>query len=99
VGYDTPRSLGSRASGSALALPAWIDYMAVALKNVPVEEVQPPAGVVRVGEDWRYAEWNWGGFITSLGVDGQAISPALAVKPNPPPAEEAGPAPAPAEAN
>lgn len=81
VGYDTPRSLGTRASGSALALPAWMDYMAVALKNVPVQEVQPPEGVVRVGDDWRYAEWNWGGFIASLGVDGQTISPALAVKP------------------
>ncbi|MDT7513659.1 penicillin-binding protein 1A [Rhodoferax mekongensis] len=82
VGYDTPRSLGSRASGSALALPAWIDYMATALKNVPVQEVQPPAGVVRVGGDWRYEEWANGGFLESIGVDGQAISPALAVRPS-----------------
>jgi penicillin-binding protein 1A len=81
VGYDTPRSLGTRASGSALALPAWIDYMAVALNGVPVQEVQPPEGVVRAGDDWRYAEWAEGGFIESLGVDGQAISPALAVRP------------------
>jgi penicillin-binding protein 1A len=81
VGYDTPRSLGTRASGSALALPAWIDYMAVALNGVPVQEVQPPEGVVRAGDDWRYAEWAEGGFIDSLGVDGQAISPALAVRP------------------
>lgn len=95
VGYDTPRSLGSRASGSALALPAWIDYMAVALKGVPVQEVQPPEGVVRAGPEWRYSEWGWGGFITSLGVDGQAISPALQVHPTwesasaPPPAAPA----------
>lgn len=81
VGYDTPRSLGTRASGSALALPAWIDYMSVALNGVPVQEVQPPEGVVRVGDDWRYAEWAEGGFIESLGVDGQAISPALSVRP------------------
>ncbi|CAM8671299.1 MrcA Membrane carboxypeptidase/penicillin-binding protein [Comamonadaceae bacterium] len=81
VGYDTPRSLGTRASGSALALPAWIDYMAVALNGVPVQEVQPPEGVVRAGDDWRYSEWAEGGFIESLGVDGQAISPALAVRP------------------
>ncbi len=81
VGYDTPRSLGSRASGSALALPAWIDYMSTALKGVPVQEVQPPEGVVRSGSEWRYAEWSWGGFIPSLGVDGEAISPALAVHP------------------
>jgi penicillin-binding protein 1A len=82
VGYDTPRSLGSRASGSALALPAWIDYMAVALQGVPVQEVQPPEGVVRAGDDWRYAEWSYGGFIQSLGVDGEAISPALAIRPS-----------------
>ncbi|NBW50952.1 MAG: PBP1A family penicillin-binding protein [Betaproteobacteria bacterium] len=81
VGYDTPRSLGSRASGSALALPAWIDYMATALKNVPVQEVQPPTGVVRVGGDWRYEEWANGGFLESIGVDGQVISQALAVRP------------------
>ena len=94
VGYDTPRSLGSRASGSALALPAWIDYMATALKNVPVQEVQPPAGVVRVGGDWRYQEWAEGGFLESIGVDGAAISPALAVKPNPPSMDGAGITPA-----
>ncbi|BDT73949.1 penicillin-binding protein 1A [Comamonadaceae bacterium OS-4] len=94
VGYDTPRSLGSRASGSALALPAWIDYMATALKNVPVQEVQPPAGVVRVGGDWRYEEWAEGGFLESIGVDGQAISPALAVKPSPPSPDSAAKVPA-----
>ncbi|MDZ7890709.1 MAG: PBP1A family penicillin-binding protein [Rhodoferax sp.] len=87
VGYDTPRSLGNRASGSALALPVWIDYMAVALNGVPVQEVQPPEGVVRAGDDWRYAEWAEGGFIERLGVDGQAISPSLAVMPATPPAE------------
>ena len=91
VGYDTPRSLGTRASGAALALPAWIDYMSVALNGVPVQEVQPPEGVVRVGDDWRYTEWAEGGFIDSLGVDGQAISPALAVKPTPQLAEGVGP--------
>ena len=93
VGFDTPRSLGSRASGSALALPAWIDYMAVALKGVPVQEVQPPDGVVRSGSEWRYAEWNWGGFIPSLGVDGQAISPALQVHPSWEPAPPVAAAP------
>ena len=81
VGHDTPRSLGSRASGSALALPAWIEFMATALKNVPVQEVQPPAGVVKVDDDWRYTEWAEGGFIRTLGMDDQAISPALIVNP------------------
>ena len=87
VGYDTPRTLGSRAFGSTLALPAWMDFMAVALKNVPVQEVQPPEGVTRSGSEWRYSEWAWGGFITELGMDGETISPALARHPGPAGAE------------
>ncbi|MFY8042630.1 MAG: penicillin-binding protein, partial [Rhodoferax sp.] len=83
VGYDAPRSLGSRASGSALALPAWIDFMASALKDVPVQEVQAPEGVARIDGEWRYGEWANGGFIRTLGLDGGPISPALAVHPQP----------------
>lgn len=83
VGYDIPRTLGTRAFGSTLALPAWMDFMAVALKNVPVQEVQPPEGVTRSGPEWRYSEWAWGGFITELGLDGETISPALARHPGP----------------
>ena len=81
VGHDTPRSLGSRASGSALALPAWIDFMATALKNVPVQEVQPPDGVVQVDGDWRYSEWAEEGSIRTLGLNDEEISPALIVYP------------------
>jgi len=84
VGFDTPRSLGSRASGSALALPAWIEFMATALKDVPVQEVLPPDGLVQVDGEWRYAEWAEGGFVRSLGLDGDAITPALAVRPSMP---------------
>ena len=74
-----------------LALLAWIDCMSVALHGVPVQEVQPPEGVVRAGDDWRYAEWAEGGFIDSLGVDGQAISPTLAVRPATPPVSSDSP--------
>ncbi|MBV8617675.1 MAG: transglycosylase domain-containing protein, partial [Curvibacter sp.] len=81
VGHDTPRTLGSRSSGAGLALPAWLDYMATALKNVPVQELQPPEGVVRVNGEWRYSEWADGGFVRSLGLDDQVITPALAVHP------------------
>ena len=78
IGHDTPRSLGSHASGSSLALPAWIDFMATALKGVPVRELSPPPeGVLRVDGHWRYAEWALGGFIPSLGLDNQPIGPEL----------------------
>jgi penicillin-binding protein 1A len=34
-GYDTPRSLGTQASGGSLALPAWIQFMGTALRGEP----------------------------------------------------------------
>ncbi|MDE2431849.1 MAG: PBP1A family penicillin-binding protein [Burkholderiales bacterium] len=78
VGYDNPKSLGSHASGASLALPIWINYMASALKGQPVAELQPPEGLVHIdGGDWRYSEWANGGFIPSLGLDDQHISPDL----------------------
>ena len=55
-----------------------IDFMATALKGVPVRELSPPPeGVLRVDGHWRYAEWALGGFIPSLGLDNQPIGPEL----------------------
>lgn len=55
--------------------------MATALKNVPVQEVQPPEGVVQVDGDWRYTEWAQEGSIRTLGMNNEEISPALIVYP------------------
>jgi penicillin-binding protein 1A len=82
LGYDSPRSLGSHASGASLALPAWIEFMAAALKSVPVREVTAPADVIKVDGDWRYSEWALGGGIVSLGLDDQAIGPGLIAQPS-----------------
>ena len=69
MGHDEPRSLGERESGGGLALPIWINYMRTALKNVPVNaEPAPPAGVVRRGNDWVYAEFAEGGGVERIGV-------------------------------
>ncbi len=46
VGFDQPKTLGRNETGGSAALPIWIDYMAVALKNVPEEPFNPPAGVM-----------------------------------------------------
>jgi len=46
VGFDQPKTLGRNETGGTAALPIWIDYMAVALKNVPEEPFNPPAGVM-----------------------------------------------------
>jgi len=48
VGRDNFRSLGYREYGGKAALPIWIDYMRVALKDKPIAKNDPPAGMVQV---------------------------------------------------
>jgi penicillin-binding protein 1A len=81
LGYDTPRSLGSHASGSSLALPAWIQYMGTALAKEPVVALNVPSGVVGTEGGWRYAEWADGGFLETLGEGDEPITPALIPQP------------------
>jgi membrane carboxypeptidase/penicillin-binding protein len=49
IGYDNPRKLGDRETGGGLSLPVWIEWMAHALKGVPVQEPDVPEGVVQSG--------------------------------------------------
>ncbi len=46
VGFDRPRTLNEY--GGQAALPMWIDFMRVALHNLPEDQMKQPAGVVRV---------------------------------------------------
>lgn len=46
MGFDQPKTLGRNETGGSAALPIWIDYMSVALKNVPEEAFNPPPGVI-----------------------------------------------------
>jgi penicillin-binding protein 1A len=80
IGYDTPRKLGDRETGGGLALPVWIEYMAHALKGVPVKELTPPDGVVNVDGDWSFDEFSHGAGVHSLGLED--------VLPQPPSQEE-----------
>ena len=78
MGHDVPQSLGSRESGGGLALPIWIDYMAKALKGVPVAVLPfPPEGVMRLNDDWHYTEFSDGGWVTAIGLE-EAPPPAEA---------------------
>lgn len=86
VGFDEPRSLGEQASGSALALPIWIGFMDKALAGVPEATPVAPDGLVRVGDDWRYAEWAQGGQVARIGID---AAPAAASAPLAEPAASA----------
>ncbi|WP_406812911.1 penicillin-binding protein 1A [Marinobacter daqiaonensis] len=51
VGFDQPATLGAREFGSTAALPVWIDYMRVALEDMPAANMEQPPGIVRVRID------------------------------------------------
>jgi penicillin-binding protein 1A len=51
VGYDSNESLGRRETGASAALPLWIDYMAVALEDIPERAYEKPGGIVAVRID------------------------------------------------
>jgi len=72
IGYDTPRKLGDRETGGGLSLPIWISFMEHALKAVPVEEPEPPEGVINVGGEWFYDEYARNAGVRSLGLDTDA---------------------------
>ncbi len=46
VGMDDFSGLGHSEFGARAALPIWIDYMRVALENVPLRTFDPPSGIV-----------------------------------------------------
>ncbi|MDT3672276.1 MAG: penicillin-binding protein 1A [Aromatoleum sp.] len=57
IGYDQPRNLGRGETGSAAALPMWVNYMRAALKDMP-EKAQPrPDGLLEVQFDGARAEY------------------------------------------
>ena len=62
VGYDTPRSMGYGSTGSYVALPMWIDYMAVAWpkeRDYPFPEIP--------GVTYASIDETTGGVVTSGG--------------------------------
>lgn len=51
VGYDDSLPLGPREEGSRTALPIWIEFMRIALHNVPEHQMPMPEGIVNVRID------------------------------------------------
>ena len=68
IGFDTPHKLGDRETGGGLSLPVWIRYMEYALKGIPVQEYEPPEGLLQVGGEWFFDEYARGAGVTSLGL-------------------------------
>jgi len=78
MGYDQPKSLGSKEFGAQLALPIWVDYMGRALRDVAQQQMPMPDGITSVDGELFYADRTPGnGFIASIGMD--AASPTEGV--------------------
>jgi penicillin-binding protein 1A len=56
IGYDQPRNLGNRETGGGLALPIWIGYMQLALKDIPIAVRPVPKGIIQAEGDYFYVE-------------------------------------------
>ncbi len=95
MGYDQPRSLGERESGGGLALPAWVELMAEALKGVPVRELTPVEGVVHQDGDWRFEEFTGSAGVAAISDADTAASAPAAASAAPPGLPTAGSAPRP----
>jgi penicillin-binding protein 1A len=76
IGFDQPKSLGSKETGGGIALPIWIGYMQKALKGMPMEGRAVPEGLVSVGNDYYYAENPPGTGVRSLGLGDRIPSDA-----------------------
>lgn len=51
VGFDTPRTLGRYETGGRAALPMWVDFMRVALTEMPEHAFEQPIDMVTVRID------------------------------------------------
>ncbi|MDM7322162.1 MAG: penicillin-binding protein 1A [Gammaproteobacteria bacterium] len=51
VGFDDYRPLGRMETGGKVAVPMWVDFMQVALKDRPVQELKPPPGIITASID------------------------------------------------
>jgi penicillin-binding protein 1A len=70
MGYDQPKSLGSREFGAQLALPIWVEYMQRALAKIPQQPMAMPDGLTNIDGELFYADKTPGdGFVASIGMD------------------------------
>ncbi|WDD93840.1 penicillin-binding protein 1A [Burkholderia sp. FERM BP-3421] len=70
MGFDQPKSLGSREFGAQLALPIWVNYMRTALKGVPEQQMPMPDGLTTLDGELYYADRTPGnGFVASVDIN------------------------------
>jgi len=68
LGYDQPRSLGSRETGGGGAMPIWVSYMQHALRDVPEQARSLPDGLLKAGGEFYFKEFPPGQAVARLGL-------------------------------
>ncbi|MBO1014172.1 PBP1A family penicillin-binding protein [Achromobacter sp. SD115] len=69
LGFDQPKSLGSRETGGGVAMPIWVDYMQTVLKGVPEEKPRPrPDGLIVENGEFYFSEFPPGQAVARLGL-------------------------------
>jgi len=69
LGFDQPKSLGSRETGGGVAMPIWVDFMKDALKGVPEEKQRPrPDGLIVENGEFYFSEFPPGQAVARLGL-------------------------------
>ncbi|MBB5189540.1 penicillin-binding protein 1A [Silvimonas terrae] len=67
LGYDQPKSLGSREFGAQLALPLWVSFMGKALQGVPESQMPMPDNVVNIEGELYFDNMTPGnGFVAGI---------------------------------
>lgn len=68
LGFDQPKSLGSRETGGGASLPVWLGYMQNALKEFPEQKRgPPPEGLIVEGGNMYFSEFPPKEAVKSLG--------------------------------
>jgi penicillin-binding protein 1A len=68
LGFDQPKSLGSRETGGGASLPVWLGYMTNALKEFPEQKRgPPPEGLIIEGGNMYFKEFPPKEAVKSLG--------------------------------
>jgi penicillin-binding protein 1A len=69
MGYDEPRSLGTREFGATLALPIWIDSMRRALQGTTPTPRPVPDNITFADGRWHFNEFDSDAGVKTLGLD------------------------------
>ncbi|MVW80351.1 penicillin-binding protein 1A [Bordetella sp. 02P26C-1] len=73
MGFDQPKSLGSRETGGGVAMPIWVEYMSHALKGVPEQKQRPrPEGLIVDRGEYYFSEFPPGQAVARLGLSAPA---------------------------